>query len=124
MLLGFMDPSSHKVWDWPYQARGILPVEVDGVRIEPKLVTDGQEVANRSPLATYRWNGWDLPVYKERLKRSYWAIAQAMSRCDLPQAPRAALAVANAPSQLLRPQMVIGPPPVTRVPAWRLAHPK
>ena len=124
MLLGFMDPSSHKVWDWPYQARGISPVEVDGVRIEPRLVTDGQEVANKSPLAIYRWNGWELPVYKERLKRSYWVIAQAMGRCDLPQAPRDTLLMPNGLSHVFRPQVVNGPATPARSPAWRLAHPK
>ena len=88
MLLGFMDPSSHRVWDWPYLANGIRPVFTDAIRIEPRLVTEGREVSNEGIVATYGWAGWELPRYRERLKASYLLIAEAMRQCDVPVAPR------------------------------------
>jgi hypothetical protein len=119
VLIGFMDPSSHKVWDWPYQARGIVPVATEGIRIEPRLVTDGREVTNEGPAATYRWESWELPAYRERLKAGYGIVAGAMSLCDLPQPPRPATVVTT-----LAPGAVTGALPEMRSAGWRRAHPK
>jgi hypothetical protein len=78
MMIGFMDPSSRSVWDWPYAAGGFRPVPTAGLQIEPKVVTDHQELANDGPPALYQWSPWDVPVYRERLKPGYLRIQNAM----------------------------------------------
>jgi hypothetical protein len=128
MLIGFMDPTSHQVWNWPYLAHGMVPVTTDGIRIEPRLVTDGQEVSNDGPTAFYQWDQWELPKYRERLKRSYYMVAQAMIQCDQLQPPRPPIFVPALPPPILSSQ--ISPAAMARAiqgmrtAAWRRAHPK
>jgi hypothetical protein len=123
-LLGFMDPSSHRVWDWPYLAGRITPIFTGGIRIEPKLMIDGREVPNEGAVVSYQWNGWELPAYRERLKASYSIVAEAMSHCDLPQSPRqSSILPTGAPRISGLPAHHV-PLSAPRPPAWRRAHPK
>ena len=38
--------------------------------------------ADMVPFAEYRWEGWDLPTYHERLKKSYLAVQTCFA--DIP----------------------------------------
>ncbi|MEK8130816.1 hypothetical protein WMW72_23190 [Paenibacillus filicis] len=77
MLLGYTDPSSHQVWNYPYAADGLVPVTSDGVRIEPFVESSGKlSNASSSPLF-YQWESWDLPTYHERKKQSYEILRKA-----------------------------------------------
>lgn len=70
MLIGFTDPSSLRVWDYPFEADGLEAVEVPGLRIYPSLRaarTPGGEVQRLD----YFWSGWDQPAFHERRKKSF-----------------------------------------------------
>jgi hypothetical protein len=125
MLLGFMDPSSRRVWDWPYVAREFRPVPTDGIGIEAKLVTDNQEVANAGPPAVYQWDPWDVPSYRERLKPSYFILKNAMGvYSGLTPVPEAAFARETDSFEKKTPAVRRASPNEQRSPAWRAAHPR
>ena len=75
MLLGFTDPSTHKVWDYPYEANELKAVETDGLRIYPSTGSGGRtdEVI---PLE-YNWSGWNEPAFHERKKKSFGILKKA-----------------------------------------------
>ncbi|MDF2960542.1 MAG: hypothetical protein K0S39_2277 [Paenibacillus sp.] len=87
MLLGFTDPSTAKVWRYPYEAKAFKSTETKGIKIEPHLQpmqggaaaeagtkTSGSQAVE--PL-TYKWSEWDKPRYHERLKKSYSILKEA-----------------------------------------------
>lgn len=77
MLLGFMDPSTGKVWRYPYEAKALKPTEIKSIRIEPHLQPlSGAQEAAVEPLQ-YKWDKWDKPEYHERFKKSYDILKQA-----------------------------------------------
>ncbi|MFE5323582.1 hypothetical protein ACFQ88_33355 [Paenibacillus sp. NPDC056579] len=77
MLLGFTDPSTAKVWRYPYEAGGLKFVETKGIRIEPHLQpASGAQEAAVEPVQ-YKWNKWEKPEYHERFKQSYDILKQA-----------------------------------------------
>ena len=126
MLMGFMDPSSRSVWDWPYVAREFRPVPTDGIGIEAKLVTDNREVANDGPPTVYQWDPWDVPSYRERLKPSYFILRNAMGvYAGLAPVPQAAAFARETDSFRKRtPAVRRAIPKEPRSPAWRAAHPR
>ncbi len=84
MMLGFTDPSSALVWNWPYVAGRLEPVRTAGVWLEPRLSIDGTAVPNAAPPLLYSWKLWDLPEYHERTKISYAIMRNGLSGYDLP----------------------------------------
>lgn len=85
MLLGFTDPSSLRVWDYPYEADGFEPVKTDGVRIYPSLrPSEGAPDKSVEPLG-YEWEGWDQPTFHERKKESFSILKQAFKNKQLEQ---------------------------------------
>lgn len=81
MLLGYTDPSSRQVWDYPYEADELRPVDAGDLRVHPLLRGDGGETSVE-PLA-YSWEGWDEPVYHEREKESYGIMREAFANKEL-----------------------------------------
>ena len=81
MMLGFTDPSAHRVWDNLYEAGEVSPVQTEGVRVYPALRSvsssnDSGEQTEVEPL-DYSWEGWDIPRYHERKKESYPLVREA-----------------------------------------------
>ncbi|MGB8954845.1 MAG: S-layer homology domain-containing protein [Tumebacillaceae bacterium] len=69
MMLGYTDPSTHQVWNYPYQADKFENVTSPALIIEPFLGT-----TTGTPLS-YTWKQWDLPTYHERKKASYQILS-------------------------------------------------
>lgn len=80
MMLGFMDPSSHQVWQYPYQANAINPVTVPALLVEPKLVTGAAGSAGPVEPLRYTWQGWDLPRFHERPKEAVPIITETFGK--------------------------------------------
>jgi len=69
MLLGYTDPSSHLVWDYPFHAGAIVAVPSEGIRIMPYSGSTAPTTV-AAPLF-YDWSSWNEPVYHERKKRGF-----------------------------------------------------
>ena len=76
MLMGFTDPSSLRVWDYPFEAGGLRATEVPGLRIYPSLRPDGASGEEVRRL-DYFWRGWDDPTFHERRKESFGMLREA-----------------------------------------------
>ena len=87
-MLGYTDPSSLQVWDYPYEANGIEAVRNDSLRVYPTVRRQGDTQPEDvvEPL-TYSWEGWDVPVYHERKKKSYEPMSKAFEAYDQVVAP-------------------------------------
>ena len=70
-MLGYTDPSTLRVWDYPYEVDGIKSVEVDGLRVYPSVRNPGQTSPEEVEPLDYSWDGWEQPAYHERKKQSY-----------------------------------------------------
>lgn len=82
-MLGFTDPSSLKVWDYPYKANRIKPVEAGGLRIYPNARPSGSAAKEEVESLGYYWDGWEQPNFHERKKESYYILQDAFERHDL-----------------------------------------
>jgi hypothetical protein len=77
MLLGFTDPSSLQVWDYPYEADQLDPVTTDGVRVYPALrPAEGSVETEEAEPLEYTWEGWDQPAFYERKKKSFDILSE------------------------------------------------
>ncbi len=77
MLLGATDPSTHRVWNYPYRAGELEAVETDGLRIYPSTGSaDGDGPQTITPL-NYTWSDWDQPAFHERKKKSFGIMKAA-----------------------------------------------
>ncbi len=70
ILLGFTDPSSLRVWDYPFEAEGLRSVEVPGLRIYPSLHPAGETDVEEVQRLDYFWSTWEQPAFHERKKRA------------------------------------------------------
>lgn len=88
MLLGFTDPSSLKVWDYPYEASAnkdkLEAVKVDGIRIYPAIRTGNSGDQQIEPLG-YTWSGWNDPNFYERKKKGFDTLRKAYEDKELRQ---------------------------------------
>jgi hypothetical protein len=76
-LLGYTDPSTLRVWDYPYEADGVEAVRNENLRVYPVVrPRGGARAVNTDPL-TYTWEGWEQPTYHERKKQSYAILREA-----------------------------------------------
>jgi hypothetical protein len=81
-MLGYTDPSTLRVWDYPYQADGIEPVRSEELRIYPAVRAEGETGPATAEPLTYSWKGWDQPTYHERKKESYAILKEAFEGYD------------------------------------------
>jgi hypothetical protein len=86
-MLGYTDPSTLQIWDYPYEAGEIRPVDSKGVTLYPLLRPAGDEDATSPESLTYSWEGWAWPTYHERKKRSYYIMREAFKNERLEPAP-------------------------------------
>ncbi len=82
-MLGFTDPSSLKVWDYPYKANEIKSVVADELRIYPSVRSSGNTAEKIVEPLDYSWDGWEQPNFHERKKKSYYILQDAFERHDL-----------------------------------------
>jgi hypothetical protein len=80
MFLGFTDPSSLSVWQYPYQAGKLTSVSVDSVRVEPHIVSAATPASPAVAPLTYAWAPWDQPRFRERKKAAYDLMAEAIKQ--------------------------------------------
>ena len=81
-MLGYTDPSTLRVWDYPYEAEGIEAVKADRLRVYPTLRNPGQTSQEEVDPLGYSWRGWDQPTYHERKKESYGTMREAFDTYD------------------------------------------
>lgn len=75
-LLNFMDPSTKTVMN-DLHINGIQPVKTDGIYAGVGIL--GKTDANPA-MNFYTWQDWDVPVYHERLKPSYYILKDAFNQ--------------------------------------------
>ena len=83
MLLGFTDPSSLRVWNYPYEADGFEPVKTDGLRVYPALHPSASAPQTSVAPLEYTWAGWEQPTFHERKKESFGILREAFKDKDL-----------------------------------------
>lgn len=83
MLLGYTDPSSRKVWDYPYEADELKPVPAGPLRVHPVLRAVDETVDGKVPALSYSWDGWDEATYHEREKKSFGILRKAFAEKKL-----------------------------------------
>jgi hypothetical protein len=86
MMLGYTDPSTLRVWDYPYEAGKIEAVKNEDLRIYPAVQPAGSAQVSVEPL-TYTWKGWDQPTYHERKKKSYAILREVFKGHEWVQTP-------------------------------------
>lgn len=69
-LISFMDPSTKQVMGDFAGQNTIVAVSTDGVRLG--VAPEGS--ADSVPMTLFSWDNWELPVYHERLKASYYLL--------------------------------------------------
>lgn len=88
--VGFTDPSSLQVWDYPYEADALEPVTTEGLRVYPALrPAKGSRPTEVEP-TEYTWEGWDQPTFYERKKESFYILSESFrtgKRLEEPRTP-------------------------------------
>jgi len=85
-MLGYTDPSTLRVWDYPYEAGKIEAVRNEDLRVYPAVQSAGNGQISVEPL-TYAWKGWDQPTYHERKKKSYTILSEVFEDHDRVKTP-------------------------------------
>jgi hypothetical protein len=86
-LLGYTDPSTLRVWDYPYEADSVEAVRIENLRVYPAVRPGGgARPADIDPL-TYTWEGWEQPTYHERRKESYAILSKAFKTHERVKTP-------------------------------------
>ncbi|MCZ8513827.1 hypothetical protein O9H85_15565 [Paenibacillus filicis] len=81
MLLGFMDPSTHKVWRYPYEAGALRAEDSKAVRVEPHWIGPaGSGNPGASDPVVYKWDDWNKVTSHERLKMSYPILQETFGK--------------------------------------------
>jgi hypothetical protein len=76
-MLGYTDPSTLRVWDYPYEADGVEAVRNENLRVYPAVRPGGGALPVDIDPLTYAWEGWEQPTYHERKKKSYAILSEA-----------------------------------------------
>ncbi len=78
LMLQISNPGKHQVIDDFYQTDEINHITVEEMKVGISVIEEGK-MRSQLPMLPYRWEGWDLPVYHERLKKSYETIKKAFA---------------------------------------------
>lgn len=80
LLLNITDPGRLEIWSDLYGQKDNAKEIIPGIEIGALLVDQQAPVASlpekNGQLQTYTWESWAMPVYKERLKESYFILQQ------------------------------------------------
>lgn len=77
MLMGFTDPSTRRVWNYPYEADELEAVKTKELRIYPATDPSETEAPQAITPLRYTWSGWNEPAYHERRKESFEILKKA-----------------------------------------------
>ncbi len=88
-MLGYTDPSTLRVWDYPYEANGLEAVEADVLRIYATVNDQGKTSERKVEPLDYSWDGWEQPTYHERKKQSYEILKREFEKHDQVETPEA-----------------------------------
>jgi hypothetical protein len=83
MLVGFTDPSSLRVWNYPYETGKLEPTRVEGIRVYPAVRAAGEMGQKEVESLDYGWDGWDEPAFYERKKKSFSILREAYENKEL-----------------------------------------
>ncbi len=78
LLLNITDPSKLEAWSDFYAGKEMEYEILDGIGLGMMLVENGQRAASlpATEVTRYRWESWDFPESKERLKESYYILQE------------------------------------------------
>ncbi|WGX75609.1 hypothetical protein QJS64_16900 [Paraclostridium bifermentans] len=78
-LINFMDPSTKQIQDDFYKKFKTKPLRITDINIG---VTEKEEdkTINRLNSKAYKLNGWNVPEYHERLKKSYYIVKDELKK--------------------------------------------
>lgn len=81
-MLGYTDPSTRRVWDYPYEADGIRAVEAGDLRVYPTVRNPGETAPVEVDPLAYTWREWDQPTYHERKKKGFGPLSEEFETHD------------------------------------------
>lgn len=73
LMLQISNPTKHQVIGDVRRTGKITPITIEEIYVGAMIVED-KKVKNECQMQPYRWQEWDLPVYHERLKKSYESV--------------------------------------------------
>lgn len=77
-LLNIMDPSTLSAMD-DFHQNGIKPRSIQGIYVGVGLA-DNNTIDDKIKMNLYSWSTWNMPVYHERLKPSYYIMKEAFAK--------------------------------------------
>ncbi|MFT5873963.1 MAG: hypothetical protein ACI8WT_002923 [Clostridium sp.] len=77
-LLNVMDPSAKMIMN-DFHVDGIKPIKTEGIYAGAYILNDNNTSLNME-MNFYSWNPWEIPIYHERLKQSYYILKEAFSK--------------------------------------------
>ncbi|CEN89206.1 Uncharacterised protein [[Clostridium] sordellii] len=78
-LLNFMDPSTKQIADDFYENFKTKPMKINDINVGV-TIKENEKVITRIKSTTYKLNGWSVPKYHERLKKSYYILKEELSK--------------------------------------------
>ncbi|CEK30443.1 hypothetical protein JGS6364_10891 [[Clostridium] sordellii] len=78
-LLNFMDPSTKQIADDFYENFKTKPMKINDINVGV-TIKENEKVITRIKSTPYKLNGWSVPKYHERLKKSYYILKEKLSK--------------------------------------------
>ncbi|CEQ17792.1 hypothetical protein [Paraclostridium sordellii] len=78
-LLNFMDPSTQQIADDFYENFKTKPMKINDINVGV-TIKENEKVITRIKSTPYKLNGWSVPKYHERLKKSYYILKEELSK--------------------------------------------
>ncbi|RGX06526.1 hypothetical protein [Paraclostridium sordellii] len=78
-LLNFMDPSTKQIADDFYENFKTKPMKINDINVGV-TIKENEKVITRINSTPYKLNGWSVPKYHERLKKSYYILKEELSK--------------------------------------------
>ncbi|CEO32774.1 hypothetical protein NE452_02220 [Paeniclostridium sordellii] len=78
-ILNFMDPSTKQIADDFYENFKTKPMKINDINVGV-TIKENEKVITRIKSTPYKLNGWQVPKYHERLKKSYYILKEELSK--------------------------------------------
>ncbi|CEP90171.1 Uncharacterised protein [[Clostridium] sordellii] len=78
-LLNFMDPSTKQIADDFYENFKTKPMKINDINVGV-TIKENEKLITRIKSTPYKLNGWSVPKYHERLKKSYYILKEELSK--------------------------------------------